>query len=618
MIRNCAKSIVLPAAPRSFTKMANPPEVPDFGIQWPTNIPTPLLNRRQYCARHNKGNVARWIHRKEIIKALWPCSEQGDPPGAVYAWHRWNEKRLKGTCSHRWNTWAGSGGSGKTSDAAMLAIEWWLEAPHESAVIVCSTTKEMLRKRVWAQIAHFHNKLYERFGPKAKKENIFGELIDSETKIRWRAGDDKNCIFGMAVDDGPVEDAINNLIGIHTTRVWLILDEMQGVRPPIVSPKVLGNLAKNPEAYFLGMGNPEHLNDPLGVHSEPLTGWGSVTLGVSEEWETKGGPMKGNGLCQSFIGSKSPADDSTAERKRLPWLINTEWMQAHLDSVGGNKQDPSYLSQAEGVWPMSGLEATVLTDQIITTFKCKEKAVWTERFTKCAALDAAFTADGDKCVLQFGKRGMTEIDGKRKWMIEYNEFLLVPIVADSEVPTDYQIVNFCKKQCQDRGIPAEEFATDSTGVGGGLGSIFKREWGAVMEVDFRGKPTGNNVSDTNPKPAYEEYDTRASELNYSIRQFAVAGSIRGLSAEACVDFNSRRTEYKNKKNRVESKKDMKKRIGRSPDNGDACAIMLDLCREKGAIPSGAMPVASPINREKFIAEVASQFDDNNYTINEYA
>lgn len=593
-------------------------DVPTFGIQWPTNIPTPLLNRRQYCARHNRGSVPRWIQRKEIIKALWDCSELGENKQATYAWHRWSERRLQGVCSHRWNTWAGPGGSGKTSDAAIEALEWWLEAPHESAVIVCSTTKEMLRKRVWAQIAHFHNKLYERFGPKAKKENQFGELIDSETKIRWRAGDDKNCIFGMAVDDGPVEDAINNLIGIHTTRVWLILDEMQGVRPPIVSPKVLGNLAKNPESYFLGMGNPEHLNDPLGVHSEPLDGWGSVTLGETEEWETRGGPLKGNGLCQAFNGTRSPADDSPEERKRLPWLINREWVDAHLESIGNNPQDPSYLSQAVGIWPMSGLESTVLSDQIITTFKCKEKATWTERFTKCAALDPAFTVDGDKCVLQFGKRGMTEIDGKRKWMIELNEWLLVPIVADSELPVDYQIVTFCKKACMERGIPAEEFSLDSTGVGGGLGSIFKREWGNVHAVDFRGKPTDRPVSDTNSKPAYEEYDTRASELNYSMRQFAVAGSIRGLSNEASVDFCSRRTEYKTKKNKVESKKEMKKRIARSPDHGDAAAILLDLCRERGAVPSGAMPVASPINREKYVSEVAAQFDDNNYTINEYA
>lgn len=593
-------------------------EIPTFGIKWPTDIPTPLINRRQYCARHGVGTVPRWIQRKEIIRSFWDCSEPGEKPGATYAWHRWNEKRLQGFCSHRWNTWAGPGGSGKTSDAAMLALEWWVEAPHESAVIACSTTKEMLRKRVWAQISHFHNKLYEKFGAKAKKEHWFGELIDSETKIRWRAGDDKNCVFGIAVDDGPVDDAINNLIGIHTTRVLLILDEMQGVRPPIVSAKVLGNLAKNPESYFLGMGNPERLNDPLGAHSEPLGGWGSVTLGETEEWETRGGPLKGNGLCQAFNGTRSPADDSPAERERLPWLINREWVQAHLESIGNNPQDPSYLSQAIGIWPMSGLESTVLTDQIIVTFKCKERAVWTERFTQFAALDPAFTAEGDKCILQFGKRGVTEVDGKRRSIIEFGEWIIVPIVADSPEPVDYQIVKFCKAKCEERGIRPEEFALDSTGVGGGLGSIFKREWGNVYAVDFRGAPTNRPVSETNPKPAREEYDTRASELNFSVRQFAVAGALRGLSAEACNDFCARRTEYKNKKNRVEKKVDMKKRLNRSPDNGDAVCIGLDLCREKGVEPSGETAASSSSINSRWIEESQAQFSDENYATNEYA
>lgn len=592
-------------------------DIPTFGIRWPTDLPTPLLHRRFYCARHGVGKVPRWEQRKEIIKALWPCSEPGGERNAVYAWHRWSEKRLRGMCSHNWNTWAGPGGSSKTTDAAIFGLEWWLEAPHESAVIVCSTTKEMLRKRVWAQIAHFHSQLYARFGARAKKENQFGELIDSETKIRWRQGDDKNCIFGMAVGDGLVEEAINNLIGIHTTRVLLILDEMQGVRAPIVSPKMLGNLAKNPESYFLGMGNPESLNDPLGLHSEPLAGWGSVTLGESEEWETRGGPLKGNGLCQAFNGQRSPADDTPAERLRLPWLINREWVDAHLESVGGNAQDPSYLSQAIGIWPLSGLEATVLDEQIINTFKCKERAVWTERFTQSAALDAAFTMDGDKCILQFLKRGLTEIDGVRKWMIEYGEWVQVPIVADSEVPVDYQIVAFCKAECQKRNIPPEEFATDSTGVGGGLGSIFKREWGNIYEVDFRGKPSDRPVSDSNPKPAYEEYDRRSTELNYSVRAFAVAGSIRGLSTEACVQFCARKTEYKGRKTRVETKADMKKRIGRSPDNADAVAIGLDLARERGAVPSRGVPVAAP-NRQREMRESASTFSEDNYLQSEYA
>lgn len=584
------------------------PQIPNFGGDFAPTIP--LIQRRFYCAYHNVGTVPRWEQRKEIISALWSDD--------VYKWHRWNERRLKGLCSHRWNTWAGPAGSGKSADAAMFALSWWLENPAKSAVILCSTTKDLLRKRVWSYIVEYYNALYARFGDKARKREEFGTLLDSETKVRWRQGDDKNCIFGVAVGDGPVEEAINNLIGIHTTRVFLILDEMQGVREAIVSPKVLGNLATNPQSYFLGMGNPEDFNDPLGRFSTPLSGWPSVHLGDDEEWETQGGPLEGNGLCQCFNGTRSPADDSPEERKRLSWMINKDHVKAHLDYVNGNEQDPSFQSQKIGIWPMSGLEATVLDEQTISTFHCREKAVWTEKPTACAGLDPAFTVDGDKCVLQFGKRGRTEIDGNRKWVVELGEWVSVPIKANDGTPVDYQIVYFCKKECEKRGIPAHEFATDSTGVGGGLLSIFQREWGNVLGVDFRGRATDRPVSETNPKPAHEEYDRRASELNFSVRAFAVADSLRGLSAEAAQQFCSRRTEYKNKKNRVETKPEMKKRIGRSPDNADAVAVLIDLARERGATPS-AKGLATP--RPDWSADIRKaqgDFSEENYLESEYA
>lgn len=593
-------------------------DVPSFGLDWSTaGKSVPLIQRRLYCARHNRGDVPRWEQRKEIIKALWSCSEPGEAKSATYAWHRWNEKRLRGTCSHNWNTWAGPGGSGKTSDAAMLALEWWLEAPHESAVIVCSTTKDMLRKRVWAQISHFHNALYTKFGPRAKKENQFGELIDSETKIRWRMGDDKNCIFGLAVGDGPVEEAINNLIGIHTTRVWLILDEMQGVRAPIVSPRVLSNLSKNPESYFLGMGNPESLNDPLGIHSEPLGGWASITLGETQEWETRGGPFKGNGLCQAFNGMDSPADDSAGERKRLHWLTNRDQIQNDLNYVGGNDKDPSYLSQSIGIWPMAGLDSTVLDDATITTFHCKERAQWTQKPTDFASLDPSFEGK-DECILQFGKRGLTEIDGALRWMVDFggNDWERITVVSDSSEPIHHQIARQVKEKCEKRKIPPQEFALDSTGEGGGLMSILRVMWGPVIGVEFGGKPTDMPVSETNPKPSHEHYDRRASELNISVRTFAQANCLRGLSNEACVQACARKTEYKGKRFRVETKTEMKKRIGRSPDNLDAVAVGIDLCRQKGVMASSGKPIPQRDWRRE--QERAAQEFESGYEVNEYA
>lgn len=579
------------------------PAIPDFGIQWPPN--TPLISRRLYCARHNRGTVPRWEQRKEIIRALWTDE--------VYAWNRWSERRTQGLTRSNWVTWAGPGGSAKTTDAAVNGLAWWLEAPHESAVIVCSTDVKMLKKRIWAQMSHFHQQLYARFGTKA---GSFGDLIDSDTMIRWKKGDNKNGIFGLAVAEGPVEQAINNLIGIHTTRVMLILDEMQGVREAIMG--ATRNMSKNPEFRFLGIGNPESFQDPLGRYSEPVNGWDSIKLGETEEWETSGGPVAGGGLCQFFDGRKSPADDSPEEKKRLFYLINRDWVAAHLKSVHGNEKDPSYLSQAVGIWPGNGIENTVLDDQIIATFKCKDKATWTQKPTMFAAVDPSFEGNDDK-ILQFLKRGITEMDGKPpRWVVELGQWVKIPIDSSSEVPIHYQIVNYVKRECQKRDIPPEEASIDSTGEGGGLLAIFHREWGAVNGVEFGGRPSNLPVSETNPKPSHEEYDRRVSELNLAIREFAVLNALRGLSDEAAAQACARRTEYKSKKMRVETKKEMKKRIGRSPDHLDAVAVGINHAREKGVSPSSNSPAIVSADWSRQAAEAAKDFDEDNYLTSEYA
>src|SRR6266850_2596474 len=308
----------------------------------------PLVQRHAFCAYHNVGNGTFW-HRKERIKAMWPN----------YQWHRWNERRLKAQCEYRWLTWLGPASSGKSTDAAVFGIEYFLQAPDRTAVIICSTTMKMLRMRIWSQVARFHQMLPKNLGS----------------------------------------------IGVHTERVLLYLDEMQGIREAIM--RATSNMVANPVFSMNGMGNPDDLTNPLCKESEPIDGWDSVVRGETEEWETHGGPTKGRGLCQFYSGKKSPADDSPEERKRMPWLCNRDWYDGIVKAAHGNENDPSVWQFGIGWPPPMGLEATLLDDAIVVMFRCKRQARWTHGFRQCAALDAAF-GGGDKAKLTFIKYGETE------------------------------------------------------------------------------------------------------------------------------------------------------------------------------------------------------------------
>jgi hypothetical protein len=565
----------------------------------------PLIQRHQYMAFHQLGDVA--FHRKERIKIFWP----------QYAWHRWADRRLEGVSKYHWNVWFGPSASGKTVDAAVFGLEYWLEAPDRTAVIGCSTTMKMLRMRIWGQIARWHQALPKGLGN-------MGELLDSVTRIRWKQGDDLNGIFGMAVEEGNIEEVVNNLIGIHTERVLLIIDEGQGIREAIM--RATFNMAKNPRFDFLIMGNPDSLHSPLVKAGEPIDGWDSVVQGETESWENLGGPAIGKGLTQFFDGRKSPASDSREERLRLHWMINDEWVNNHLKSVKGNLNDPTFWAQAIGWPPPMGLESTLLDDSIIVTFHCKDKAVWTEGFRRFGALDPAFTG-GDKKKLVFGKFGQTVDDTGKRWVIQFDETLEVPIDSTPGArPLEYQIVDFCKVESQKRGIKAHEFAVASAGAGGPLCSIFDQQWGTVVRVQEGGSPSELLVGDTG-KTAKESYDTRASELLFNLREFAMSNSIRGLGNEAAFQACSRRTFYRNgkwcaepkvgSKGRTDEKgrpvKGYKERMGKSPDDLDACCIGIEYCRLQGAAPASIEPPDRHEPRERY----SDEFDSSNY-LNDYS
>jgi hypothetical protein len=354
----------------------------------------------------------------------------------------------------------------------------------------------------------------------------------------------------------------------------------------------------NPVFKFRGMGNPDSLTNPLGRESEPVDGWDSVVRGETEQWETHGGPTKGRGLCQFFDGRKSPADDSPQERKRLPWLCNREWYQGIVKAAHGNENDPRVWQFGVGWPPPMGLESTLLDDAIVVTFHCKEKATWTHGYRQCAALDAAF-GGGDKAKLTFIKYGETENEeGKKRWVIEFGEVFAVPINAESQRPIHYQIMDYCRQECERRNIKPMDFALDASGEGGGLKAIFDKEWGEVVGVEAGGSPSELIIDDTG-KTAKEAYDTRASELCFSVREFALADGIRGMSDDMTFQACNRRTFYRNGKWCAEAKasskgrtdesgrpvRGYKSRMGHSPDDFDSGAVGVEFCRLQGAVPT---------------------------------
>jgi hypothetical protein len=235
-------------------EQTGPTNDPFKGFPFPSG--TTPLQRHLYAGVKNICSGA-FVHRKAAIQLIWQK--------AGIVWHPWIDRALQSFCSYNWVTWTGPAASAKSFNASLIGLLFWLEFPEGTSVIMASTTRDALARRLWYYIQDLHSKIRPR------PDLTIGQALYSEYMIRLRAGDKKNGIFGLAIEDGPVEEALHNLIGYHNTRVLLVVDEAQGTREAIF--QATDNLAKNPEFKCPLLGNAESREDPHGRFSEPLGGW---------------------------------------------------------------------------------------------------------------------------------------------------------------------------------------------------------------------------------------------------------------------------------------------------------------------------------------------------------
>jgi hypothetical protein len=383
---------------------------------------------------------------------------------------------------------------------------------------------------------------------------------------------------------------------------------MQGVREAIMG--AIPNLVKNPEPRFLGMGNPVSLMSMLCKYIEPIGGWQSVKEMETETWEIDSQEYPAPGRGRFFDGRKSPAYLNPEWGRKNAWMINRDQVDRHIEKRGIN--DPKVRAFSIG-WPArSGIDNTVMSPELIEKFNCRESARWTEDPIEIAALDPAFVEGGDGKMFGFARIAMVDDEFGKRWVIEFGDVMEIPIDSASDEPVEYQIAKFVKAKCVERRIPPSRFATDASGIGRGLKSVMDKEWGEVVGIEFGGSPS-DLVVDDEGNTAKDVFDRRSSELNIMVKNFAQAHGIRGLSRRAGDEFCSRLMSLSpTGKWVVEKKKDMKKRIGKSPDTADMACVAVALAMQHGAVPGSN--AARPANnvQKRAISQSDDYFSEENY------
>jgi hypothetical protein len=486
--------------------------------------------------------------------------------------------------------------------------------PEETCVLVSSTDIRGLRLRVWGEITQLWQQAVNKF------DFLPGNLLDSRLAIttdKLEDGDFENRqvrdmrkgIIGIPTVQGGKFIGIGKFVGIKQKRVRLIADEAQAMGPGFLS--AFSNLNKNEDFRAVVLGNPNDILDPLGKAAEPLDGWGDhMEPDKTSVWRTR----FMNGTCVNLIGTDSPNFDFPEDQPtRFKYLISRDHIAETLSFFP--KDSFEYYSQCVGAMKVGMLARRVMSRRLCEQNNALDDDVKWEapNRIKVYFVDAAY--GGDRAVGGHGEFGKA-VGGKTVLLL--HEPKIIPISAKLDKEPEQQIAEFVKADCEALDIPPENMGHDSTGRGS-LGTFMARVWSAMTNpIEAGGKPTTRPVSldiyvidrvtkERRLKRCDEHYVKLVTEFWFSVRYTTESGQLRGLGEETMEEFCMREWDrVKDDKIEVETKKDMKDRVGRSPDFADWAAGVVEMARRKGFVISKLGSVETSTRSDGWLQKFAAK------------
>lgn len=497
-----------------------------------------------------------------------------------FEWHDWTNRVVDVLCRKRWASFTGCSGSAKTYNVSGFACMWWLAAPHESSVILCSTTMKMLRKRGWAEVQKFQN----RVG--------YGNFVDSRTVWQNAQGDEKHAIFGIAVQEGNLSKVADNIKGIHTKRQMVIIDEATAV--PAAIWDACTNLYRTPidaggEFILVALGNARTRLDQFGRFIEPERGWDSVSIEV-DEWEGKARPEDGKRVSVSVFNFKR-SPNITSEKPVSKWLPTKRSVEARMKALKDRnlENDPSHWSNDYGFPPPEGLAKTVFTESLFEKYHTYDQHQFTGgSFRIIGAYDQART--GDRPALRFAAMGEIK---PGTIGIELMPAIILFADATNKEPIAYQLLAQLRNHCSTVKYRGQTYSCDPENLGidcsneATFGDLCQREWNPkIIRIMFGAGASPEPASHEDERPCNEVYRNKRAEMFFRTRSATETEQLRGMDKDTAAELTSLeysdiRPDGTSKPITIQDKAEYKAKYGASCDLADCAVMILEVARQKG-------------------------------------
>ena len=496
-----------------------------------------------------------------MIELLWPYDKKNKNG---FQWNPWAEKIFEEACKWNYLGISGPKSSSKTHCIGLWGLVNWLCDPFNTLVLVTTTSVREARKRMWGVIRERHLQI----------PGLPGRIVDSMGKlILDEAGSDRSSITLIPSAKDKEKEATEKLIGLKNKRVFLLVDEATDVSPAIF--EAIHNLDSNPFFQCIALGNFASSYDPFGQFITPKNTWNSVNAEL-DGWETS------RGYCIHLDGEKTPNLDADDQ---WPFLLTSRQLREAKEYQGENSL--SYWRFIRSFPAPVGAEQNIYSEADIRKFDGEALPLWQTQPIKVAGFDPAFTNGGDRSVLYVGAFGRSSLDLPT---VSFTKaYVIREDATKANEPRNFQIARQVREICEKEGVRPEHLAVDATGAGDPFCDILSETWSSkVLRVKFGEKPTELPISVMSPVKANEKFANRVTELWYVGVEYLRGNQIRGITPELARELCARKySTLSGGRLVVEPKRDMKSRMGKSPDLADAALLLLDLCRQRlGAVAGG--------------------------------
>lgn len=399
-------------------------------------------------------------------------------------------------------------GIGK-SHSASLIVSWWLDSHPPGEAFVVTTAPTTAQVR--AILWRYIRRMHKA-----------GELPGRVNQVEWLI-DEELVAFGRK----PADTDEAAFQGIHARYVLVVLDESCGIPEQLFI--AADALTTGPDCRILAIGNPDNSASHFYKISQPGSGWHTIRISAFDS--------------PNFTGETVPEDMALT-------LISPEWVEEKRREWG--EDSPLYISKVLGEFSVDAA-STVVRASDVAACRIDPEVAYSPADLSPVELGVDVGGGGDETVVR-ERRG---VKAGREWR--------------EHTDRPERIAPLVIRAIRETG--ATSVKVDSIGVGFGVIGELRN---AASRHEHNARIIGVNVA-SSPADKKKFVNLRA-EMWWNIGRELSASRGWDLSSmdnadDTCAQLLAPQWDTDTKgRILVEPKDDIRKRIGRSPDNADALLL----------------------------------------------